>query len=83
MELVLEKKREKNFMVFFTYDYTIQVFCMMHFNNNFNNVIPQQCSTIDIAPTILDFLDVKSSYKDTSVEGKSLLNLIQKSFIAR
>ena len=71
-----EKKGEKFYGVF-TYDYTIQVFCMMHFNNNFNNVIPQQCSTIDIAPTILDFLDVKSSYKDTSVEGKSLLNLIQ------
>jgi len=75
-----EKHGEKFYGVF-TYDYTIQVFCMMHFNNNFNKIISQQCSTIDIIPTILDFLGVKSAQNDDLTHGQSLTDLIQDSLL--
>lgn len=70
-----EKPGEKFYGVF-VYDYTIQVFGLIYNCNFPSKTISQQCSTLDIFPTILDFLGIDSS-QNPSLQGKSLLELIK------
>jgi len=69
-----EKHGEKFYGVF-TYDYTIQVFCMIHCNDNFAKTFSQQCSTVDIFPTIMDFLGMNT--KNNTLQGNSLFEFIE------
>jgi arylsulfatase A-like enzyme len=67
-----EKKGEKFYGVY-VYDYTINVFCMIQTPSNSNLEINNQCSTLDIFPTILELANI--SKDNINLQGKSLLSL--------
>ena len=67
-----EKNGEKFYGVY-VYDYTINVFCMIQIPNNNSSKINNQCSTLDIFPTILDLANI--SKNDINFQGKSLFSL--------
>ncbi len=69
-----EKNGEKFYGVFL-YDYTLKVFTILHIPNYQGKIIENQCSTIDIFPTILDLANVKSKTIDKK-QGESLFSLI-------
>jgi len=69
-----EKKGEKFYGVY-VYDYTINVFCMMRIPNTSPKILPNQCNTIDIFPTILDLANI-STNNITQLQGKSLLEFL-------
>ncbi len=71
-----EKKGEKFYGVF-TYDYTINVFCIVHIPGEEPKIINKQCSTIDILPTIGQFFGQYPSPKFNQVQGESLIPLIE------
>lgn len=68
-----EKKGEKFYGVF-TYDYTLNVFCMMFVPGIQSKIIEKQCSTMDIYPTILTLTGTTQSTIQ-SLEGKNLFDL--------
>ena len=68
-----EKEGEKFYGVF-TYDYTLNVFCLINIPEIIPKNIKKQCRTIDIFPTILDL--IKSTEKNTEIQGTSLYELI-------
>jgi len=69
-----EKKGEKFYGVY-TYDYTLNVFCILHLPKIQPKVIDKQCRTIDIMPTILELIDEQIP-SDSKIQGKSLLPLV-------
>lgn len=72
------EKTGEQFYGVFTYDYTIQVFCLIHNIELDKKIITNQCSTIDIYPTIIELLRIPSP-KSLTLQGKSLLDLIKNS----
>ncbi len=68
-----EKKGEKFYGVF-TYDYTLNVFCMI----NIPGIVPKntskQCSTIDIFPTIMEI--AQNFEVNNDIQGSTLFELI-------
>jgi arylsulfatase A-like enzyme len=73
-----EQKGEKFYGVF-TYDYTIRVPCYIYVPNTSPKIIPQQCSTIDVFPSILDFIGIKLDDLPNGIDGQSLIPLINNS----
>jgi len=73
-----EKKGEKFYGVF-VYDYTINVFCIIHIPNESPKVINTHCRTIDIFPTIVEFAGINLGNKIQKIQGESLLPLIKNS----
>ncbi len=71
-----EKPGEKFYGVF-TYDYTLNVFCIIHNPGLFAQNISKQCRTIDIFPTIIELLDLKPNLD--AIQGESLLSLFDAS----
>jgi arylsulfatase A-like enzyme len=76
-----EKNGEKFYGVY-TYDYTLNVFCIINFPEIIPQVIKQQCRTIDILPTILELINEKNDEKNDDslkIQGESLISLIKNS----
>jgi len=67
-----EKFGEKFYGVY-TYDYTINSFCMIKIPNSEAKNNEKQCSILDIFPTVLELADINYSL-NYKIEGKSLLN---------
>jgi arylsulfatase A-like enzyme len=70
-----EKKGEKFYGVF-TYDYTIRVPCYIYVPNSSPKTISQQCSTMDVFPSILDLIGIKLDNLPNHISGQSLIPLI-------
>ena len=68
-----EKKGEKFYGVF-TYDYTLNVFCLINIPGITPKNIKKQCRTIDIFPTIIEM--VGNIEKNSEIQGDSLYELI-------
>lgn len=61
----------------FCYDYTLRTFTYFISDDFIPQEIFQQVRTIDIMPTVLDYLDIKWDFKYEQPDGISLLPLIQ------
>ncbi|CAD6513897.1 putative Sulfatase [metagenome] len=72
-----EKKGEKFYGVY-TYDYTLNVFCIINFPEITPQIITQQCRTIDILPTISELIGNKLE-NHLGIQGESLIPLIEDS----
>jgi len=70
-----EKKGEKFYGVY-TYDYTINVFCIMNIPGEESSSTDKQCSTLDIFPTIAELTGVKLDNGFDRIQGKSVIPLI-------
>ena len=68
-----EKKGEK-FYGIYTYEYTINSFCIIEYPINEKNEISKQCSILDFYPTILEVCGIKPTL-DSKLEGSSLIQL--------
>lgn len=71
-----ERKGEKFYGVY-TYDYTINVFCVIKIPGKEPTFRNEQCRTIDLFPTIADIAGIKLDESFRLVQGKSLFNLIE------
>lgn len=71
-----EKFGERAYGVF-CYDYTLRTFTYFISDDFTAKEISQQIRTIDIMPTILDYLNIKLDTKHEKLDGVSLLPLIQ------
>ena len=60
----------------FCYDYTIKTFAYYLTNNLPTLEIKQQTRTIDFMPTVLDFLEIPLDHNSASLDGISLIPLI-------
>jgi len=69
-----EKKGEKFYGVY-TYDYTINSFCIIQIPGLEKDKINNQCSILDFFPTILELYGIKSDL-DYKVEGNDLTELM-------
>jgi arylsulfatase A-like enzyme len=69
-----EKIGEKFYGVF-VYDYTLNVFSIMHIPGYSSKLIDKQCRTIDLLPTILDLVD-SPRIEFIKKQGESLIPLI-------
>jgi len=67
-----EKKGEKFYGVYL-YDYTLKVFSIMKIPNTLKQKFNQQCSTIDLYPTILELVGIKH---DNAIQGNGLMSII-------
>jgi len=70
-----EKIGEKFYGVF-TYDYTINVFCIINIPNRSSKIINQQCMTIDLFPTIAELANVPIQNESIRIQGKNLLSFV-------
>ena len=70
-----EKQGEKFYGVF-TYEYTLNVFCVLSIPNFPPHVINTQCRTIDIFPTILELSGQKLDNLKNKIQGESLFPLV-------
>jgi arylsulfatase A-like enzyme len=68
-----EKEGEKFYGVF-TYDYTLNVFCLINIPGITPKTIKKQCRTIDIFPTIMEITE--NTEKNLDIQGNSLYELI-------
>jgi len=73
-----EKKGEK-FYGTYVYDYTIKVFCIIHIPNENPMIIQNQCSSLDIFPTIAELGGLTLGEDCKNVLGKTLFDLVDKS----
>ena len=73
-----EKKGEKFYGVY-VYDYTLKVFCMINVPKIIPKIIPYQCRTIDIFPTIREIISQNMDDSSTNIQGESLFSLIDNS----
>ena len=69
-----EKPGEKFYGVF-VYDYTLNVFCIIHNKKLEPKLIPTQCRTIDIFHTIAELSGLELGAKFDGLQGQSLLVL--------
>lgn len=71
-----EKFGEKAYGVY-CYDYTLKVFTILHNPSIFPEIeIKQQVRTIDLFPTILDYIGIIQDKNFEKIDGKSMKNLI-------
>jgi arylsulfatase A-like enzyme len=73
-----ERKGEKFYGVF-TYDYTINVFCIINIPGDAPLMVDKQCRTIDLFSTITNMIEKEHGSEFKEVQGKSLFNLIDNS----
>lgn len=71
-----EKKGEKFYGVY-TYDYTIGVFTMLHIPNIVPKSFSEQCTTLDLFPTICEIANI-SLDSISKIQGKSLFEIINR-----
>ena len=71
-----EKHGERAYGVF-CYDYTLLSTALFSSKNLPHNKINQQVRSIDILPTILDILEINHDENFKSMDGKTLLSLLQ------
>jgi len=71
-----EKQGEKFYGVF-TYEYTLNVFCLLSIPNIPSQTIHTQCRTIDIFPTILEISGQKLDNLKNKIQGESLFHLVE------
>lgn len=76
-----EKKGEKFYGVY-TYDYTLNVFCILNYPGIEPRIINKQCRTIDVMPTILELVD-STIPSDSKIQGESLLSLVKDASLDR
>ena len=76
-----EKKGEKFYGVY-TYDYTLNVFCIINYPKINSKIINKQCRTIDIMPTVLELID-SPIQSDSKIQGESLLSLVEDTSLDR
>jgi arylsulfatase A-like enzyme len=69
-----ERKGEKFYGVY-TYDYTINSFCIIEFPERDQKKINKQCSILDFYPSILELAGIKQ-FTEKKLEGNSLIELI-------
>lgn len=69
-----EKKGEKFYGVF-AYDYTLNVFCLINIPGIVPKITKKECRTIDMFPTILEFIHKKETNMD--FQGESLFGLLR------
>ena len=60
----------------FCYDYTLRTFGLMKWPKMIHNTISQQVRTIDLMPTILEILEMELDNSYESLDGESLLPLL-------
>lgn len=72
-----ERKGEKFYGVF-AYDYTIGVFTILHIPGEEPKMVKNQCSTIDLFPTITQIAGIESNVLK-QIQGQSLLDLLDNS----
>jgi len=70
-----EKVGERSYGTF-VYDHTIKVFCLLYLPNNSSRVIPHQCNSIDIFPTITEIAGISLDERCENILGKSLFRFI-------
>jgi len=73
----LGEKDGEEFYGTFVYDYTINVFCIMHVPGMDSDVIDKQCRTIDLLPTIAELINAKFNNEKEKIQGESLFPLIR------
>ena len=73
----LGEKDGEQFYGTFVYDYTINVFCIMHVPGMGNDIIDKQCRTIDLLPTIGELVSAKFNNQKEKIQGESLFPMIQ------
>ncbi len=71
-----EKKGEKFYGVY-VYDYTLNVFCIMKIPEYESKIIPKQCRTIDLFPTIAELSGNILDNKKLGHQGESLLKFLE------
>jgi len=71
-----EKKGERFYGVY-VYDYTINVFSIIHIPGIKSDVINTQCRTIDLFPTIAEFAGISLENLSKDISGDSLWPLIE------
>ena len=70
-----EKLGERSYGAF-VYDYTIKVFCLLYIPNSSQKIIPSQCSSIDIFPTVMEIAGISLDERCENILGKSLFGFI-------
>ena len=70
-----EKKGEKFYGVY-TYDYTLNVFCLLKIPGKEKMEISKQCRTIDLYPTIAELSGVKIEKSVLGFQGDSLMQFL-------
>ena len=60
----------------FVYDYTIKVFCLLYIPNISQKIIPSQCGSIDIFPTVMEIAGISLDERCENILGKSLFGFI-------
>ena len=73
----LGEKDGEQFYGTFVYDYTINVFCIMHVPGMGSDIINKQCRTIDLLPTIAELVNAKFNNQKEKIQGESLFPMIQ------
>jgi len=73
----LGEKDGEQFYGTFVYDYTINVFCIMHVPGMGSDIIDKQCRTIDLLPTIGELVNAKFNKQKEKIQGESLFPMIQ------
>ncbi len=71
------EKRGEKFYGVFVYDYTLNVFCILHIPKTIPKIINQQCRTIDIFPTLAEIVGKPSTM--SKIQGESLFSLLNDS----
>ena len=72
-----EKLGERSYGAF-VYDYTIKVFCLLYIPNSSQKIIPSQCSSIDIFPTVMEIAGISLDERCENILGKSLFGFIHR-----
>lgn len=73
-----EKKGEKFYGVY-TYDYTLNVFCLLKIPGYDSKEISKQCRTIDLYPTIAELSGTKIEKSTLGFQGESLIQFLNDS----
>ena len=73
----LGEKDGEQFYGTFLYDYTINVFCIMHIPGIDSTIVDKQCRTIDLLPTIVELVSGKVNKQKEKIQGETLLPLIK------
>ena len=70
------EKRGEKFYGVFTYDYTLNVFCMLKIPNFETKIIDKQCRTIDLYPTIAELAGATIKKEKIGFQGESLIQFL-------
>ena len=60
----------------FLYDYTLKVFCIIHIPNEDFKIISNQCSSLDLFPTVVELSGLSTQKYCSGLSGTSLVKFI-------